>query len=858
MARSKFHIALLFSIILTFIGNARSTGSSKGTFGRNFFFGILKPYRIDTTEKVTLMLTSANKTGHVNILVPYLRINATMSFTGHFKYSISNSIIQSSSNTVENRGIYVTSDIDVSLVVITSPNGNYYDASESFMIMPTSMLSSSYIISSYTIGVAGSWDSNFLILATENDTALTVTNNKVVGQSPLSLSMNAMDTYLYDSRDDLSDTLVRSNKPIAVFSGHEATGAPHGCNRNHYQSEQLLPTSMFGREFIVPPMLSRSGYTVRVYGAEPNTIIYYTLSSRNEKRQLGFPGHYEINVSGDKPLHIYSNNPVQVMLYSICSPDGTSMTIVPATQQYQSTYFFTVSSAFSDVDNYIAIMASKINNMDGLRIGGQRMRGLVQSYNMSLSVGSYIVNIYKVYAGVYKLEHVNGLRFGALQFGFGGSNHKAYSNVLGLGIPAAAEINECLSSPCQNGGSCIDGVGNYTCQCPQTNPSIKTGQEIQTFLTGYSGINCENDINECDIQPSVCLNGGVCVNLNGTYSCKCGNDRDGNYFSGFNCEMATTYCVVHQDVVNDQPACKNNGTCRALVGDYRCDCAPGFSGRRCRTNIDECATYPCRYNSTCVDGINGHTCVCMRGRTGVNCDIDIDDCASTPCLNGGLCIDHINRYNCNCTETGFTGVTCDINIDDCEAQPCLNGGTCYDLVKDFKCICYPGYNGKWCEIDINECASNPCQYSSTCLEKSNRTLYDINSRVFENLAFSYANASGYLCECVPGTAGGNCEINIDDCRHDNCHNGTCFDLLNSYRCDCDPGFQGDYCDMKSQTSDGPTCLQCKDVYHTNMCNRVTKCAPGQVCFVEKFTTHYGQVLYNTGCSDTKLQYMENC
>lgn len=27
------------------------------------------------------------------------------------------------------------------------------------------------------------------------------------------------------------------------------------------------------------------------------------------------------------------------------------------------------------------------------------------------------------------------------------------------------QIDECLSSPCQHGGKCIDGLNNYTCDC---------------------------------------------------------------------------------------------------------------------------------------------------------------------------------------------------------------------------------------------------------------------------------------------------------------------------------------------------------------------------------------------------------
>ena len=36
-------------------------------------------------------------------------------------------------------------------------------------------------------------------------------------------------------------------------------------------------------------------------------------------------------------------------------------------------------------------------------------------------------------------------------------------------------IDECASSPCQNGGTCVDGVNEYSCTC----------------AAGYTGTNCE-------------------------------------------------------------------------------------------------------------------------------------------------------------------------------------------------------------------------------------------------------------------------------------------------------------------------------------------------------------------------------
>ena len=40
------------------------------------------------------------------------------------------------------------------------------------------------------------------------------------------------------------------------------------------------------------------------------------------------------------------------------------------------------------------------------------------------------------------------------------------------------DVDECASSPCQNGGDCTDGVNGYTCVC----------------VGGYTGTNCETSM----------------------------------------------------------------------------------------------------------------------------------------------------------------------------------------------------------------------------------------------------------------------------------------------------------------------------------------------------------------------------
>ena len=53
----------------------------------------------------------------------------------------------------------------------------------------------------------------------------------------------------------------------------------------------------------------------------------------------------------------------------------------------------------------------------------------------------------------------------------------SYSNIF-------IDIDECASSPCQNGGSCTDEVNGYTCNC----------------IAGYDGTDCETGNNAIFFQ----------------------------------------------------------------------------------------------------------------------------------------------------------------------------------------------------------------------------------------------------------------------------------------------------------------------------------------------------------------------
>jgi hypothetical protein len=52
-------------------------------------------------------------------------------------------------------------------------------------------------------------------------------------------------------------------------------------------------------------------------------------------------------------------------------------------------------------------------------------------------------------------------------------------------------------------------------------------------LSGWTGMSCDQDIDECTTNPAICGSDKVCENLQGSYTCNC---REGFRKNGTDCE----------------------------------------------------------------------------------------------------------------------------------------------------------------------------------------------------------------------------------------------------------------------------------------------------------------------------------
>jgi hypothetical protein len=239
------------------------------------------------------------------------------------------------------------------------------------------------------------------IVATRDDTRVTVTSStRAIGGGPIAalapgdvvdLQLNAFDVLNLETDDfegDFTGSVVASTRPVAVFSGSEASDSPRfsnianrRCCADHLE-EQLDPIRSAGRRFIAPVSFNRHlalgnagarlspepepdvfrviavlGFGATVRTSLPGELSEFRLDNRGSWRELTSTADFW--VESDNPIMLGN---VTASQSGAGIPSGLpggdpSFIIIPPVEQYRDQYVFLTPDRYSF--DFLRIMAPR-------------------------------------------------------------------------------------------------------------------------------------------------------------------------------------------------------------------------------------------------------------------------------------------------------------------------------------------------------------------------------------------------------------------------------------------------------------------------------------------------------------------
>ncbi|XP_065413691.1 protein kinase C-binding protein NELL2 isoform X9 [Chrysemys picta bellii] len=226
---------------------------------------------------------------------------------------------------------------------------------------------------------------------------------------------------------------------------------------------------------------------------------------------------------------------------------------------------------------------------------------------------------------------------------------------------------------CRNGGACI---ASNVCACPQ----------------GFTGPNCETDIDECSDGFVQCDSRANCINLPGWYHCEC---RDGYHDNGMFSPSGES-CEDIDECGTGRHSCANDTVCFNLDGGYDCRCP---HGKNCTGDCIHDDKIKHNGQIWVLENDRCSVCSCQQGEVDcwplpcpeVECEFSVlpkseccPRCVTDPCQADTIrnditktCLDEINVIR-------FTGSSWIKHGTECTLCQCKNGHVCCSV--DPQCL----------------------------------------------------------------------------------------------------------------------------------------------------------------------------
>jgi len=526
----------LFFLFLNAISVFGQTNSChKSTEGTDFWFGFMENETyVGCGNYVDITITSVYECKY-DIYIGKSKVpfdSGTVSPDAPKRITFDwNQVEARGSEVIQEKAIHLVSDNPLNVFAM---NWGLATA-DAALIFPTESLGREYYTMCYSPRVnwlPGWYNSEFMIVASEDNTTVEITPSKVTDKSKpanttYSITLNKGELYQVQSvslpdssargKGDLSGSYIKSDKPVALYSGSKCTTVPgdHDDASGDHLYEQIPPLQTWGRKFIAVPLKSREKDTYRILAAEDNTTIHI---GNKTPVLLNKGKYYDFMLLKTEPSLIESDKPVLLAQYSnsqsvdglLGEGDPFMVIVSPVNQAREKVTFVAYETERIKEKIFVNVVVKddavgKIN-LDNVPVSFLPLVGTGYSYaQIKIAKGNHTL-----------VSTEPGKGFIAYVYGFGGCESYGYgvgynldivldlgSNIDANGKKLLVQCN--LTEPLTlNAGN---GFDNYKWSTGETGPSIKIA------TNGWYKVNVATN-DGCILADSIELQiGGPKINL---------------------------------------------------------------------------------------------------------------------------------------------------------------------------------------------------------------------------------------------------------------------------------------------------------------------------------------------------------
>lgn len=414
---------------------------------------------------LTLFITGDTATTGI-VAIPGLAFSAPFSVTPGTVTSVGlpSTADLTTSDTVEYKGIHVTAAAEVVVYGLSY----FSNTDDGYLGLPTDILGTEYIVLGYKNSDVSATE--FAVVATANATTVTITPSVTIGARtagvPYNIVLNQGQTYQLrtdKSSADLSGTIVTSDKPVAVFGGHQCANIPQRAIACDHVVEEMFPTASWGRNFVTMPLATRTGGdTVRFIASTDATTVNVNgaTAATLDRGQL-----FEQIVTG--PAHITADKPIMVAQYSNSSSFDDVLSdpfemLIPPFEQFLTGYTVT-TPATGYPTNFINVVAPSS------AVGGITLDGVAIPPASFTAIGSSGFSGAQVAVAVGSHNLAGTQPFGAVVYGFGYFDSYGYPG--GLSLAPIATVTTLTLEP----KTAVNPVGTQHCVTATVNDQNGVG-----------------------------------------------------------------------------------------------------------------------------------------------------------------------------------------------------------------------------------------------------------------------------------------------------------------------------------------------------------------------------------------------